>query len=203
MEEVAAWLVGCEKEPAWAPVWRELMAEKAPVVGRDGEPALNARGEIRMRARWRPPVALFIAYMCTPKRQRTPDSLEKLAELLGLGSAAAFRKWRERDPGIDERIRRLPKELLAGHVADVYEALVEVATMPDPKASPDRKLFLVLTGELDEKASLVVTGANEGPVAVSMEHDLSKLSDEELGALERIAEHFGGHQGGAGQAAAD
>ncbi len=43
VEDVAAWLKGCENEPAWAPVWRELMAERAPVVGPDGEPMLNAK----------------------------------------------------------------------------------------------------------------------------------------------------------------
>lgn len=185
------------------PVWRELMEEKAPVLGRDGELALNARGEARVRARWRPEVALFIAYKCTPKKQRIPDSLEKLAELLGVASPAAFRKWRERDPGIDERIRKLPKELLAGHLPDVYDALVEVASMPDPKANADRKLFFQLTGELEEKSSLVVTGANDGPVAVNFEHDLAKLSDEELEALERIAERLVGHSAGAGAAAPD
>jgi hypothetical protein len=200
---VAAWLVGCEKEPAWAPVWRELMAEKAPMVGRDGEPALNARGEVRMRQRWRWQVALFIAYMCTPKRERVPESLEKLAELLGYSSASTFRVWRERDPGIDERIRKLPKEMLAGHLPDVYDALVEVAATPDPRANADRKLFFVLTGELDEKTSLVVTGPNDGPVTVNVDHGLSELSDEELDALDRIAQRLTGAGGRAGAAASD
>lgn len=190
-DELAAWLVGCEKEPSWVPIWRELMAERAPVIDRDGEPVLNAQGEGRVRVRWRWQVALFIAWMCTPKKQRVPESLEKLAELLGLGSAAAFRKWRERDPGIDERIRKLPKELLAGHLPDVYDALVEVAKMPDPKANADRKLFFVLTGELDEKMGLVVVGPNEGPVDVKVKHVLGELSDEELEALDRIAQKLG------------
>ena len=191
-DTLSAWLLGCEKEPAWVPVWRLLMTEKAPVIGIDGEYALNAKGEVRMHQRWREPVALYIAYMCTPRRERVPDSLEKLAELLGYGSAARFRQWRERDPGIDERIRKLPKELLVGHLADVYDAHVAVAMMADPRATPERKLFFMLTGELDEKTSLVVTGANEGPVAVNVEHGLGELSDEELDALDRIARRVTG-----------
>lgn len=203
VEEVAAWLVGCEKEPAWAPVWRELMAEKAPMVGRDGEAVLNAKGEVKMHQRWRWQVALFIAYKCTPKRERVPESLEKLAELLGYSSASTFRVWRERDPGIDERIRKLPKEMLAGHLPDVYDALVEVASTPDPRANADRKLFFVLTGELDDKTSLVVSGPNEGPVAVNVDHGLSKLSDEELDALDRIAQRLTGLGGRASATASD
>lgn len=200
-EKVAAWLVGCETEPGWVPIWRSLMEEKAPILGRDGEPALNPKGEVRMRRRWRWQVACFIAWMCTPKAQRVPETQDQLAELLGYTSGRTFRQWRERDPGIDERIRKLPKELLAGHLPDVYEALVAVATSPDPKAFPDRKLFLVLTGEIDEKAAVTVKGPDDGPVAVSVTHGLGELSDEELDALDRIAQRLGGSGGGEGQTA--
>jgi hypothetical protein len=58
-----------------------------------------------------------------------------------LKSASAFRNWRRRDPEIDDQVRSLPRRLLVEHLADVYAAHVAVATLPDPKATAERRLF--------------------------------------------------------------
>lgn len=190
--ELQRWLTEQTELPAWFTLWEDLVAERAPMVDAGGEAMLNAKGEVRTRRRWDWRKALYIAWSSVPKSRREPKTLEQLVQLLGLSSSGTIRNWRLHDPGIAERIAALPKTMLLGHVVDVYDALVAVATMPDPRSNPDRKLFFVLAGELDEKTSLVVSGPNEGPVAVNVDHGLSELSDEELDALDRIARRITG-----------
>jgi hypothetical protein len=193
--ELQRWLTERTDLPDWFALWEDLVAERAPMVDSAGEALLNAKGEVRTRRRWDWRKALYIAWSSVPKSRREPKTLEQLVDLLGLSSSGTIRNWRAHDPGIAERIAALPRTLLLDHVVDVYDALVTVATMPDPRANPDRKLFFVLAGELDEKTSLVVSGPNEGPVAVNVDHGLSELSDEELDALDRIAQRLTGAGG--------
>jgi hypothetical protein len=192
-----------DKPPAWLALWEELREERAPMVGPDGEPRLNERGEVRTRRRWDWRKALYIAWSSLPRSQRKPESLEKLCDLLGLHSAGTIRNWRRMDPEIDERIARLPRRMLLGHVADVYAALVDVATLADPKAFQDRRLFLELVGEYDPKGTVFLSGPENGPVPVDLSHGLANLDDDELDALARIAGRFAEHQAGAGEATAD
>ena len=148
-----------EQPPRWLGLWQELSEERVPVVGRDGEPVLNERGEARTARRWDWRKALFIAWSALPRSQRNPKTLDGLVDLLGLANAGTIRHWRAKDPGIDERIAELPRKLLMGHVADVYEAMVSVATSPDPRAYQDRRLFLELTGEYAPKGINVSANA--------------------------------------------
>ncbi len=157
-----AWLTARkEAEPAWVTIWRELCAEWAPVIGADGELALNARGAARTRRRWDWRKALYIAWASVPKSQREPKTLDGLVDLLGLASAGTIRNWRREDPEIGERIAALPRALLCEHVADVYAAMIAVATTPDYHGFQDRKLLLELTDEyrasltLEERATAV------------------------------------------------
>lgn len=190
-------------EPAWVPIWRDLMDERAPITDRTGELMLNDRGEARTRQRWNWRQALYIAWMATPKKLRQPETLEKLTELLGLSSSGTIRNWRKTDPEIDERIRSLPRRMLFSHVVDVYQALVTVAADPDPKAHQDRRLFLELVGEYSPKGTTVLTGDAGAPVYVDLTHELGKLADEDLDALARIAGVLSGDSSGAGAAPAD
>jgi hypothetical protein len=154
------WLKGRAEQPTWLTIWEELSAERAPVLGPDGELALNEKGQARVRQRWNWRQALYIAWMATPRHERSPATLAELADLLGLSSTGTFRNWRRAHPDIDERIRALPKMLLLGHVADVYAALVAVASDPDPKAFQDRRLFLEIAGEYSPKGLQVTAEAN-------------------------------------------
>lgn len=130
------------------------------MLGADGELVLNEAGQARVHRRWNWRQALFIAWMATPRHERQPTTLAGLADLLGLSSTGTFRNWRRADAEIDERIRALPKTLLLGHVADVYAALVAVASDPDPKAFQDRRLFLEIAGEYSPKGLQVSAEAN-------------------------------------------
>lgn len=149
--ELDAWLAQREKELDWARYWRELCTERALVLGRDGEPVLNERGQARERLRWGWRKAAYIAWAATPKALREPKTLEELAQLLGLASAGTIRNWRRKDPGIAERIAELPRQFLAERVPDVMAALGMVASLPDPRAHQDRRMFLEMVGEYSPK----------------------------------------------------
>lgn len=181
---IETWLQGCEARPAWEGVWRELMEQRAPLIGRDGELALNERGHARSRRRWTWRQAAYIAWMCTPKAQRTPGTLEELATLLGLKGAGAFRHWRARDKGIDEAISRLPRQLLAEHLVDAYAATVAVATSPDPKGHQDRRLLFELVGVLGASrgATAVAVAGTTATASVDLNF-VAELGEEELDQL--------------------
>jgi hypothetical protein len=145
-------------------MYYDLLAEK------------NAQGA----ARWDWRRALYIAWNCVPSSKRWPKYEVELIELLGLSNTRTIRQWKEKDPEIEERIAAGPKRLLIGYVADVMEALVAVATLPDAKAHQDRKLFLEMTGQYTPKAQL--TGKDDGPIQHEVEVG---LSDDER--AERVA----------------
>ena len=168
---VDAWLQGAEQPPAWVELWQDLCEERAPILGHDGELALNERGEARTRRRWNWRQALYIAWMATPKHERIPKTQDELADLLGLSSTGTFRNWRRTHPEMVERIQATPRELLITHLADVYDALARVASMYDPKANSDRKLFLELVGEYTPRAEIKSDVTIQSPVALLPEPD--------------------------------
>lgn len=129
-----------EKLPAWHEMYQDLLQERTPVLDRHGRPTK------RTRPRWDWRKALYIAWKSTPRERRWPKFEKELASVLGLANTGTIRKWREADPDIDERIARLPAEMLLDHVGEVFDALVTVAKDPDPKAFQDRRLFLEITG---------------------------------------------------------
>lgn len=175
------------ERPAWTTIYEDLMAEHFEAEN----------GKLRPRWDWRK--ALLIAWSVVPREQRRPKTEQELASLMRLASPRSFRKWKAHDPEIEERIAKLPKQMLAGHTADVYKALVDVATQPVPAAHQDRKLFLELVGDYQTKVAL--TGADSGPIR--MRYDLSQLTDEEIDELDRITSRIAGNQGGKGATAPD
>jgi hypothetical protein len=193
--ELQRWLAQQTDPPAWYTLWNELRDEQVIVAGPDGQPALDERGNARTRRRWDWRKALYIAWSCVPKASREPKTIEELCSLLGLASTGTIRNWRRKDPGLAERIAELPRSLLLNHVADVYDALVSVASTADPKAFNDRRLFLELVGQYAPKGAVMVSGPEGGAVPVDLTYGLAELSDEELDALDRIAGRIAGAGG--------
>lgn len=202
-KQLDCWLKEQTARPAWFDLWNELREERGPMMGPDGEVLLNERGEARTRRRWDWRKALYIAWSSLPRSLRQPETLEKLADLLGLRNTGTIRNWRRTDPEIEERVAELPRRMLLGHVADVFQALVTVASSADPKAHPDRRLFLEMAGEYSPKGSLALSGPDGGAVPLDLRHGLGELAEDELDALDRIARRLAGDQGGEGAAAAD
>ena len=137
-----ALLTEASEQPEWKSLYEKLLDER---IERDGY-------VIAPRWDWRK--ALYIAWSCVPKARRQPATEEELAVLLNLKNTRTIRQWKQKFPEIEERIAELPKQLLIGHLADVYDALVMVATMPIPSAHQDRKLLLELTGDYVQKGSV-------------------------------------------------
>lgn len=181
------YLTGLTEKPTWTTIYEDLMAEQFE----------DQAGKLRHRWDWRK--ALYIAWSVVPRSERQPKTEQELAQLMRLASTRVFRAWKAKDPEIEERIARLPRQMLTGHTADVYQALVDVAKQPVPAAHQDRKLFLELVGDYQTKVAL--TGADSGPIR--MRYDLSQLTDEEIDELDRITSRIAGNQSGKGAAAPD
>lgn len=96
---------------------------------------------------WR--IWVYIAWAGQPAASRDPRTLEELAERVLGCTSRVVRKWRAADwgdlPGVDDAVAWVQAAPLMAHRRDVYEALVTVAKMPDPKAHNDRKMFLEMT----------------------------------------------------------
>jgi hypothetical protein len=128
--------------------------------------------------------AAYIAWASSPTGNRWPASQVELARLvLGLRSDRTIRKWHENDPTVAERIERMKIEPLLIHRRDVIDALVTVAKTPDPKANPDRKMFLEMTGDYKPKGQVALTAPNGGPLQIQTADQFEDLSDEQLDQL--------------------
>jgi len=116
--------------------------------------------------------AVYIAWESSPRVNRWPGNQELLAtEVLGLRSDRTIRKWREKWPELDDRIAQLQAAPLMQHRRDVFDALVAMAGMADPRAHPDRKLFLEMTGDYRPKGALALTGEDGGPLEIEYVND--------------------------------
>jgi hypothetical protein len=150
------YLAGLTERPAWTTVYEDLMTEQVEMTD----------GKVRHRWDWRK--ALYIAWSVVPREKRQPKTEQELASLMRLASTRIFRKWKEKDPEIEERIIRLPRQMLTTYTADVYQALVDVASQAIPGAHQDRKLFFELAGEYSPRVSM--TGTDDGPVRIVVEY---------------------------------
>jgi hypothetical protein len=136
--------------------------------------------------------AAYIAWAATPTNKRWPIGQHDLAlQVLGLRSDRTIRKWREQDPRIDERVGRLQTESLFSHRGNVLSALTTVASMPDPKANPDRRMFLEMTGDYKPKGQVALSNPDGSPM-LGGDGYLNTLSDEELESVIRNLEKVAG-----------
>lgn len=138
--------------------------------------------------------AAFIAWSVVPADRRWPETLEGLArEVLGLRSDRTIRKWRYKNPGIDQAIEALRVDLLQQYVPDVLSAWVKVASDPDPSAHRDRITFLTAMKVYNPR--LALTGDNGGPIRHRDESDFSDLDDAELQQVIRNLQSAAGNAG--------
>ena len=149
-------LLTATEPPEWKALYEQLLNER------------NERDGYVIGPRWDWRKALYIAWSVVPKARRQPATEEELAVLLNLKNTRTIRMWKQKFPEIEERIAKLPKQLLMTHLSEVYDTLVAVATMPIPAAYSDRRLYLELVGEYQQKAALA--GADDGPVRIVVEY---------------------------------
>jgi hypothetical protein len=156
-------------------------------------------------AGWHWRKAVFIAWASMPKAKRIPETQKELAtEVLGLKSAHTISKWKRKYPEIEDAIMERQAAPLLKYRADVFEALGQVAKMVDPRAKPDRQLFLEMTG--DYKPRQAVDLGNEDDEAFEVKFDVSGLPTEVLRNLadeEEPAEPVEGSATGVGTSESD
>lgn len=162
-------LAGMQLRDELPPRWLELY-----------DALLDERGEDGKR-RWDWRKALYIAWHCTPREQREPQTVGGLAKRLGVATST-MRAWRAKDAEIERRIAELPRLLLMDHLASVYEAVATLASTPDPKTFPDRRLFLELTGQYSPRTG-VEFGGEVAVVAVT--------AAERIAAMQRAQQRMG------------
>jgi len=159
---------------------RVLAPEKPGMSILDQQPPW-LRDYLGLRAEgWNWRKAAYIAWASSPTKNRWPESQEELARLvLGLRSDRTIRKWRETDSTVHECIERMKVEPMLEHRQDVIDALIIVASDPDPKAHPDRRMFLEMTGDYKPKGQVALTNPVGGSVLESVDH-YKDLDDDDL-----------------------
>ncbi len=126
--------------------------------------------------------AVFIAWASQPAGTRIPETQQALAvEVLGLKTAHTISKWKRKYPEIEDAVAERQAAPLLKYRADVFEALGRVASMVDPRAKPDRQLFLELTGDYKSRQALEL--GNENDEALEVKFDVSGLPIEVLRAI--------------------
>lgn len=124
--------------------------------------------------------AVYIAWASSPIRDRWPPTQETLAtDVLGLRSDRTIRKWREKFPEIEECIVELQAGPLMRHRRDAFDALVSVATTPEPNAHSDRKLFFEMTGDYRPRGTMAITGDEDGgPLTIDLVWDENEPDED-------------------------
>lgn len=128
---------------------------------------------------WRKAVYVAWASMPTPRRQ--PETQDELAtQVLGLSSYRTISRWKKKYPELEELVAERQAAPLLKYRADVFEALGQVARMPDPKAHRDRKLFLEMSGDYSPRKAVEVTGEDGEAVQQVVAFDLSDIPSDIL-----------------------
>lgn len=123
--------------------------------------------------------AVYILWSALPKDLRSPRTQGELAtEVLGLASDRVIREWKGENRALDAEVAKVAAGALARYRPEIYQALIEAASNPSPRAHADRKLALEMLGDYDPEVGLTIRQGRPLP------EDLGQLSDEELAALE-------------------
>lgn len=123
--------------------------------------------------------AVYIAWAASPAKDRQPATQELLAtDVLGLTSDRVIRKWRDKQPAIDDAVAEVAAAPLLRHRRDIYNALITCATDPDPKSHQDRKLALELLGDYKPRSVQETTGEGGGPVVIKVVYDDRVYGDD-------------------------
>lgn len=164
----------------------EAVRVRAETARRAAEMRLEAAGEefswlehylMLREAGWDWKAAIYVAWAASPKHERYPKTLEELAtQFLGLSGPRRIFEWKRKNPAMEDTIAMLQAAPLLQHRADIYSALITVASDPDYKGHQDRKLALELLGDYTPRADQNIRVSGAGI-------DLSGLSEEELARL--------------------
>lgn len=179
---VREWVDGLNTEDSQALDLPKVLLDHKPGTGiLNKKPSWLDEYNILRAEKWTWRKAMYIAWAASPTVNRWPTNQFELARrVLGLKSDRTIRKWRENDPRIDERVAKLQIESTWLHRMDVMDAMTAVAMTIDPKAHPDRRMYLEIAGIYKPKGQLALTNPAGGPVQFEQTDDYEDLSDEQL-----------------------
>jgi len=141
------------------------------------EPWLDDYFKLRSEG-WSWRQACYMVWAALPAASRWPKTQQELAtEVLGLTSDRAIRNWRAKNPAMETRIAQLAAGALGKARAEIYAALIQAASNPNPRAHADRKLALEMMGDYVPKQRLDLG---------MLPDDLSDVSTEDLMALAQV-----------------
>lgn len=143
--------------PSWAEQYHELMISNVP---------------------WK--VAAFVAWSTVPKYRRWPRTQDELAqEVLGLTSDRQITEWRRKYPYIDQLIASLQTAALLDFIPGAIEASGKVASQPDTKATPERRLFYEATGIITKSSKVTIEDSELISTGRKMLDKLRKMPTEQ------------------------
>jgi hypothetical protein len=123
--------------------------------------------------------AVFMLWAAQPADQRRPRYQHELAtEVLGLTSDRVISQWKAENPAMQTRIKALTASALAKARSEIYAALIESASDPNPRSHSDRKLALEMLGDYVKRQEV---GVVAGEVA-----DWSEVSEEDLASIAQL-----------------
>lgn len=143
---------------------------------------------------WR--MAAWVAWSTMPKSRRWPRTQEELArDVLGLTSDRVIATWRKKHPTLDQLIADLQASEMLDARSDVLRALKISASEADYKHSPDRRIFLTMTGDYSENKKLEISRKAKDTVRQMSEAELDVLIGDPEKAKDLIKKLQGELQG--------
>lgn len=105
---------------------------------------------------WR--IYVYLAWASQPAVNRQPATETELAATVLGCTTRSIRNWKQLDfgdlPNVDNALVLLQAAPLLKHRREIFDALVEVAVMPYPKAHSDRKLALEMLGDYTPRSTV-------------------------------------------------
>jgi len=162
-------VIKSDDAPDWTEKFNELMISNIP---------------------WR--IGDFIAWSCVPKHNRYPKTQHDFAvEVLGLTSSRRIIEWRRKYPYIDQMIASMQTAVLLDYIPGSMEASGLVASMPDYKATAERRLLWEAVGIINRNQKITV---DEGGLVGKGRQLLDQLrkmpTDKKIELLGEDAEEF-------------
>jgi hypothetical protein len=125
--------------------------------------------------------AMYIAWARMSARGRWPETLDELANLMGLRSPRTVRTWRHKNPEIDRQVREFVVRGVADRSAEVLEAAFASATGEGYRGFNDRRMLLEIGGVYRQQQDVTVTAVNADAMAQATREAQIAAADFEAG----------------------
>lgn len=109
-----------------------------------------------MQENWTVNQLKFIEWLALPKQHRQPETVELLAEQLGINAVTLYR-WKKQD-GFQDAVNTLARTTVGARLPEVYGALLREA---EKGSFQHIKLTLELSGDYVERSETKITGILE------------------------------------------